>query len=144
MFINIHILNDVYGQCATLRGWPKWWRPWSWRFAPFKVQGSTPLGCNQFLGATPPGEKPAIYPDPCRETSEGAVHGSREISRGTRKLARTPKDIKKKKKKLYNGYILSLFFHEVRKLWQMKNESFKKLLPYNLIFFLHVTHIIRV
>uniref|UniRef100_A0A2N9HQZ4 PspA/IM30 family protein n=1 Tax=Fagus sylvatica TaxID=28930 RepID=A0A2N9HQZ4_FAGSY len=47
-----------------------------------KVQGSTPLGCKQFLGATPPGEKPATYPDPCRETSEGAVHGSRGISRG--------------------------------------------------------------
>jgi hypothetical protein len=29
-----------------------------------------------------PGEKPAIYPDPCRETSEGAVHGSHGISQG--------------------------------------------------------------
>jgi hypothetical protein len=64
---------------------------------PFKVQGSTPLGCKQFLGATPPGEKPATYPDPCRETSEGAVHESRGISRGARKLAWTPKVIKKKK-----------------------------------------------
>jgi hypothetical protein len=26
------------------------------------------------LGATPPGEESAIYPVPCRETYEGAVH----------------------------------------------------------------------
>ena len=71
--------------------------PWSWRFAAFKVQGSTPLRCNQFLGTTPPGEKPMIYPDPCRKTSKSAVHGSRGISRGAHKLARTPKNIKKKK-----------------------------------------------
>ena len=50
------------------------------------------------LGATPPGEKPATYLDPCRETSEGVVHGFRGINRGVRKLARTPKVIKKKKK----------------------------------------------
>ena len=30
------------------------------RFASFKVQGSTPHGRKQFLGATPFGEKPAI------------------------------------------------------------------------------------
>ena len=58
--------------------------PWSWRYATFKVQGSTHLGCKQFIGATPPGEKLAIYPNPCRETSEGTMHGSREISRGAR------------------------------------------------------------
>ena len=69
----------------------------SWRYAPFKVQGSTPLGCKQFLRATPPGEKLVIYPDPCRKTFESAVHRSRGISRGARKLARTPKVIKKKK-----------------------------------------------
>ena len=40
----------------------------------FKVQGSTL------------GEKPAIYPDPCRETSEGLVYGSLGISRGAHKL----------------------------------------------------------
>jgi hypothetical protein len=62
-------------------------------YAPFKVQGSTPLGCKQFLGATPPDEKPTIYPDPCRETFEGAVHGSQGISQGARKLARTAKVI---------------------------------------------------
>ena len=39
-----------------------------------------------------------LDPDPCRETSEGAVHGSHGISQGARKLARTPKVIKKKKK----------------------------------------------
>ena len=46
-----------------------------------------------------PHEKPAIYPDPCRETSEGAVHGSRRIRQDEHKLVRTPKVIKKKKKK---------------------------------------------
>ena len=40
------------------------------------------------------------YPDPCRETSEGAVHGSRGISRGVRKLVWTPKVIKKKNKEI--------------------------------------------
>ena len=43
------------------------------------------------------GEKPGIHPDPCREISEDAVHGSCGISRNARKLARTPKVIKKKK-----------------------------------------------
>uniref|UniRef100_A0A2N9IJE2 Reverse transcriptase zinc-binding domain-containing protein n=1 Tax=Fagus sylvatica TaxID=28930 RepID=A0A2N9IJE2_FAGSY len=38
--------------------------------------------CKQFLGATHLAEKPVIYPDPCRETSESAVHGSRGISQG--------------------------------------------------------------
>jgi hypothetical protein len=41
---------------------------------------STPITCKQFLRTTPPGEKSVIYLDPCKETSKGAVHGSREIS----------------------------------------------------------------
>ena len=92
----------------TPRGWPKWWRPWSWRYDPFKVQGSTPLECKQFLGATPSDEKPAIYPDLCRETSEGTVHGFCGISRSACKLAQTPK-IKKKKNPTLIMIILFLF-----------------------------------
>jgi hypothetical protein len=64
-----------------------------------KVQGSTPLECKQFIGATLSGEKSAIYPHPYRKTSEGAVHGSRGISRGACKLTRTSKVMQKKKKK---------------------------------------------
>jgi hypothetical protein len=60
----------------------KWRRPWSWRFALFKVQGSTPLGCKQSLRITSPGEKPAIYPVPCRKIFEGAVHGTEVYSLG--------------------------------------------------------------
>jgi hypothetical protein len=45
-------------------------------FAPFKVQGSTPHGCKQFLGATPHGEKPSIQLVPCMETFKGTVHGT--------------------------------------------------------------------
>ena len=44
-----------------------------------------------------------IFPDPYRETFEGAVHGSHGISRGVRKLARTSKVIKKKKKNPTQG-----------------------------------------
>ena len=73
--------------------------PWSWRFAAFKVQGSTPLRCKQFIRATPPSEKPAIYLDPCRETSKNAVHGSGGISRGARVSWPEHPRLKKKKKK---------------------------------------------
>jgi hypothetical protein len=40
------------------------------------VSDSKPTGCYLPLGATPPGEKPVIYPDPYRKTSVGAVHES--------------------------------------------------------------------
>ena len=36
--------------------------------------------------------------DSCMETFEGVAHGSHGISRGARKLTRTPKVVKKKKK----------------------------------------------
>jgi hypothetical protein len=39
-----------------------------------------------------------IYPDLCRKTFEGAVHGFCGISRGVRKLARTPTVLKIKNK----------------------------------------------
>ena len=38
---------------TTSRDWPKWWRPWSWRFAPFKFQDSTLHGANNSLGSYP-------------------------------------------------------------------------------------------
>ena len=44
------------------------------RFAPFKVQGSTPYRCEQSLGAIPLDEKPAIEPVICKKTFEGVVH----------------------------------------------------------------------
>uniref|UniRef100_A0A2N9GUT4 non-specific serine/threonine protein kinase n=1 Tax=Fagus sylvatica TaxID=28930 RepID=A0A2N9GUT4_FAGSY len=97
-----------------------------------QVQGSTPLGCKQFLGATPPGEKPATYPDPCRETSEGAVHGSRGISRGARKLAWTPKVLVGPVPEGYDSYFASRFprlFIEVYKVVYrhcMEEEYFQK------------------
>jgi hypothetical protein len=52
------------------------------RFTSFKVQGLTSHGCKQFLGTTPLGEKPAIQPVPCKETSEGAVHRTKVYSDG--------------------------------------------------------------
>ena len=48
------------------------------------------------LGAASASEKLAIYPDPYKETSKSAMHGSHEISRGTHKLIWTPKVIKNK------------------------------------------------
>ena len=62
------------------------------------------LGANNSLGATPLGEKPTIYLDPYRKTSESVVHGSHGISRGAH--IRTPKVIKKKKKKVYSSHLL--------------------------------------
>jgi hypothetical protein len=43
-----------------------------------------------------------------KSSYESVVHGFREISRGARKLARTPKVIKEKKKKEVTGKILGL------------------------------------
>ena len=42
--------------CSLQCLWPKWWRPWSWRCAFYKVQGLTPLGCIQSFGAIGLGE----------------------------------------------------------------------------------------
>ena len=50
------------------------------RFTPIKVQSSTPHGCKQFFGATPLGEKLAIYPVLYRKISEGAMHETRIYS----------------------------------------------------------------
>ena len=72
------------------------------RFAPFKVQGSTPYGCKQSLGATPLGETLVIWPVLCRKTSEDAVHETEVYFVGvgpkSPALERFP-NIKKKKKK---------------------------------------------
>ena len=38
------------------------------------------------------------HSDSCMETFEGVAHGSHGISRGARKLTRTPKVVKKKKR----------------------------------------------
>jgi hypothetical protein len=78
----------------------KWRRPWSWRFAPFKVQDSTPLGCNQSLRITPLGEKPAIYPVPCRKIFEDAMHGTEIyfLGVGPKGHCRGSPILKKKKK----------------------------------------------
>ena len=103
--------------------------PWFWRYTPFKVQGSIPLRCKQFLGDTFPGEKLANYPDSCRETSEGAVYGFHGISRGTRKLAQTAK-VKKKnfmsnpsKLKIRATLLLNILSFLIERDWRDQEKS---------------------
>jgi hypothetical protein len=56
------------------------------------------------LGATPYGEKPSIYLDPCRGIFEGAMHRSRGISRGARKLA-GHQSYKRRRRMILNGWM---------------------------------------